>query len=203
MKKLGVGILFGGRSGEHEISLLSAASVFKAIDQDKYEVVPIGITKDGRWLTATDAERLLQGKSLDGDRQLRAGDPEATASAAVLQNGQSVVVPPEPHKSSMTPFQTDAPVRRASDRAINVDVIFPVLHGTFGEDGTIQGLLELADIPYVGAGVLGSAAGMDKDIMKSLFRAAGLAIVKHVTLLRSMWEKEPKKVAKLVGKLKY
>jgi D-alanine-D-alanine ligase len=204
MKKLRVGILFGGRSGEHEISLLSAASVFKAIDQNKYEVVPIGITKDGRWLTASDAERLLHGKPLESDRQLRAGDPEATASAAVLQNGESVVVPPEPHKSSMTPFQTDMPVRRASDRAINVDVIFPVLHGTFGEDGTIQGLLELADIPYVGAGVLGSAAGMDKDIMKSLFRAAGLPIVKHVTVLRGDWESAPKKVQKLVeSKLKY
>jgi len=94
--------------------------------------------------------------------------------------------------------------RRASDRAINVDVIFPVLHGTFGEDGTIQGLLELADIPYVGAGVLGSAAGMDKDIMKSLFRAAGLPIVKHVTLLRSQWEANARKARKLLeSKLKY
>ena len=95
-------------------------------------------------------------------------------------------------------------MRRASDRAINVDVIFPVLHGTFGEDGTIQGLLELADIPYVGAGVLGSAAGMDKDIMKALFRAAGLAIVKHVTVLRSEWQANPLKVQKLIeNKLKY
>jgi D-alanine-D-alanine ligase len=205
MKKLRVGILFGGRSGEHEISLLSAASVFKAIDSSKYEVVPIGITKDGRWLTASDAERLLHGKAGEGARPtLRAGDPDTTASAAVLQNGEAVVFPPEPHNSSMTPFQTDAPVRRASDRAINVDIIFPVLHGTFGEDGTIQGLLELADIPYVGAGVLGSAAGMDKDIMKSLFRAAGLAIVKHVTVLRSEWESAPKKVQKLVeSNLKY
>src|SRR3954465_2484680 len=209
MKKLRVGILFGGRSGEHEVSLLSAASVFKAIDPNKYEVVPIGITKDGRWLTASDAERLLHGKAGEGARPtlgstLRAGDPDTTASAAVLQNGEAVVFPPEPHNSSMTPFQTDAPVRRASDRAINVDIIFPVLHGTFGEDGTIQGLLELADIPYVGAGVLGSAAGMDKDIMKSLFRAAGLAIVKHVTVLRSEWESAPKKVQKLVeSNLKY
>lgn len=205
MKKLRVGILFGGRSGEHEISLLSAASVFKAIDKDKYEVVPIGITKDGRWLTASDAERMLNGNTGEGARAtLRAGDPETTPAAAVLQNGESVVVPPEPHKVGMTPFQTNMPVRRATDRAINVDVIFPVLHGTFGEDGTIQGLLELADIPYVGAGVLGSAAGMDKDIMKSLFRAAGLPIVKHVTVLRREWEAEPKKIRKLVeSKLKY
>lgn len=208
MKKLRVGILFGGRSGEHEISLLSAASVFMAIDQEKYEVVPIGITKEGKWLTASDAEQLLAGKAGEDARRtqatLRAGDPEATAAAAVLESGEAVVVPPEPHRKGFEPFQSDLPVRRASDRAISVDVIFPVLHGTFGEDGTIQGLLELADIPYVGAGVLGSAAGMDKDIMKALFHAAGLPIVKHVTVLRSDWESAAKKVQKLVeSKLKY
>jgi len=207
MTKLRVGILFGGRSGEHEVSLLSAASVLNAIDKDKYEVVPIGITKDGRWLTAEHAEDLLTGKLVLEPRSLRAGDPETTPSAAVLARGEAVVVPPEPvHRhSGLVPFQTDAGLlRRASDRAINVDVIFPVLHGTFGEDGTIQGLLELADIPYVGAGVLGSAAGMDKDIMKSLFIAAGIPIVKHVTILRSAWEKDQKKVQKLVeSKLTY
>jgi D-alanine-D-alanine ligase len=218
MGKLRVGILFGGRSGEHEVSLLSAASVVNAIDKTKYEVVPIGITKDGRWLTAEHAERLLKGKNEEhageGARAtqtpLRAGDPEATPGAAVLAMGESVVVPPEPARrdAGLAPFQTDANLRRASDRAINVDVIFPVLHGTFGEDGTIQGLLELADIAYVGAGVLGSSAGMDKDIMKSLFRAAGLPIVKHVTVLRSQFEgmskEAPKKVTKLVeSKLRY
>jgi D-alanine-D-alanine ligase len=212
--KIRVGILFGGRSGEHEVSLLSAASVLNAIDKTKYEVVPIGITKDGRWLTAEHAERLLKGNAGEDARatspQLRAGDPEATPGAAVLATGESVVVPPEPSRrgAGLAPFQTeassDAGLRRASDRAINVDVIFPVLHGTFGEDGTIQGLFELADIAYVGAGVLGSAAGMDKDVMKSLFRAAGLPIVKHVTVLRSQFENEPKKVQKLVeSKLKY
>jgi D-alanine-D-alanine ligase len=207
MEKLRVGILFGGRSGEHEVSLLSAASVLNAIDKEKYEVVPIGITKDGRWLTAEHAENLLQGKLVLEPRNLRAGDPETTTSAAVLARGEAVIVPPEPvhRRSGLVPFQTDAAMmRRASDRAINVDVIFPVLHGTFGEDGTIQGLLELADIPYVGAGVLGSAAGMDKDIMKSLFIAAGIPIVKHVTILRGAWEKDPKKVQKLVeSKLTY
>jgi D-alanine-D-alanine ligase len=208
MKKIRVGVLFGGRSGEHEISLLSAASVFNAIDKQKYEVVPIGITKEGRWVTAADAERLLHGK-VEDHSHLRAGDPEATPGAAVLAKGESVVVPPGPQRhASITPFETDASshalARRASDRAINVDVIFPVLHGTFGEDGTIQGLLELADMPYVGAGVLGSAAGMDKDVMKALFRAAGLPIVKHVTFLRSEWEKDAKKVQRLVeSKLKY
>ncbi|HKI24833.1 MAG TPA: D-alanine--D-alanine ligase family protein [Candidatus Sulfotelmatobacter sp.] len=209
MKKLRVGILFGGRSGEHEVSLLSAASVLNAIDKEKYEVVPIGITKDGRWLTAEHAENLLTGKAGKSARptHLRAGDPETTPGAAVLEQGESVVIPPEPvHRDrGLMPFQSDAALtRRASDRAINVDVIFPVLHGTFGEDGTIQGLLELADLPYVGAGVLGSAAGMDKDIMKSLFIAADIPIVKHVTILRSAWEKAPKKIEKQVAsKLKY
>ncbi len=215
MAKLRVGILFGGRSGEHEVSLLSAASVLKAIDKTKYDVVPIGITKDGRWLTAEHAERLLKGEAVP-EKHLRAGDPDATPGAAVLAAGESVVVPPEPvrHDAGLAPFQTDADVtktnrddahlRRAADRAINVDVIFPVLHGTFGEDGTIQGLLELADMAYVGAGVLGSAAGMDKDVMKALFRTAGLPIVKHVTVLRSAWEGAQRKVEKLVeSKLKY
>ena len=205
MAKIRVGILFGGRSGEHEVSLLSAASVLQAIDKTKYDVVPIGITKDGRWLTAEHAERLLkgdaalQGAGSDAEKSvratqghLRAGDPGATPGAAVLAAGESVVVPPEPARrgTGMAPFQTDAKLRganlegadlgeaqlrRAADRAINVDVIFPVLHGTFGEDGTIQGLLELADMAYVGAGVLGSAAGMDKDVMKALFRNAATA----------------------------
>jgi D-alanine-D-alanine ligase len=209
--KIRVGILFGGRSGEHEVSLLSAASVLNAIDKTKYEVVPIGITKEGRWLTAENAERLLKGSASPippaAPTSLRAGDPEATPGAALLAAGESVVVPPEPARrdAGLTPFQTDAAnLRRASDRAINVDVIFPVLHGTFGEDGTIQGLLELADIAYVGAGVLGSSAGMDKDIMKSLFRAAGLPIVKHVTILRHQFEATSKRVYKSVeDKLKY
>jgi D-alanine-D-alanine ligase len=202
MKKLRVGILFGGRSGEHEVSLLSAASVLKAIDKNKFDVLPIGITKEGRWLTSSEAERLLEGKPIEEARHLRAGDPEATPGAAVLAKGEAVVVPPEPihREKGMVPFQTAPLARRAADRAINVDIIFPVLHGTFGEDGTIQGLLELAEIPYVGAGVLGSAAGMDKDVMKALFRNAGLPIVKHVTILRGDWEAEPKKTEKLVEK---
>jgi D-alanine-D-alanine ligase len=119
----------------------------------------------------------------------------------VLAKGEAVIVPPVPQAHGLVPFESAA---SSTQKGIDVDVIFPVLHGTFGEDGTIQGLLELADIPYVGAGVLGSAAGMDKDIMKHLFAGAGLAIVKHVTILRSQWEKEPKKIAKLVErKLKY
>ena len=208
MKKIRVGVLFGGRSGEHEVSLLSAASVLNAIDKKKYEVVPIGITKEGRWVTAAHAERLLKGeKTAASDaKRLRAGDPQATSAAAVLAKGGGVVVPPMPGRehSSLMPFESDAPETHAAANSINVDVIFPVLHGTFGEDGTIQGLLELADIPYVGAGVLGSAAGMDKDVMKRLFRDAGLPIVKHVTVLRSTWREQPKKARKLIeGALKY
>jgi D-alanine-D-alanine ligase len=128
MEKIRVGILFGGRSGEHEVSLLSAASVLNAIDKEKYEVVPIGITKDGRWLTAEHAENLLQGKLVIEPRHLRAGDPETTSPAAVLARGAAVVVPPEPvhRQTGLVPFQTEAAtMRRASDRAINVDVIFP------------------------------------------------------------------------------
>jgi D-alanine-D-alanine ligase len=132
---------------------------------------------------------------------LRAGDPQATASAAVLAKGEAVIVPPVPESDSLLPFESKA---HPAQHGINVDVIFPVLHGTFGEDGTIQGLLELADIPYVGAGVLGSAAGMDKDVMKRLFAVAGLPIVKHVTLLRSQWQSEAKKITKEIEKkLKY
>ncbi len=200
MKKLRVGVLFGGRSGEHEVSLLSAASVIDAIDKEKFEVIPIGITKAGRWVTAHHAERLLKGKPPVEERHLRAGDPNATPEAAILAKGEAVIVPPVPgadDSQSLIPFESD---KHPALEGVNVDVIFPVLHGTFGEDGTIQGLLELADIPYVGAGVLGSAAGMDKDVMKRLFQAAGLPIVRHVTLLRSEWERDPKAARKTIEK---
>lgn len=203
MKRLRVGILFGGRSGEHEISLLSAASVLRAINPNKYDVVPIGITKQGQWLTAAHAEKLLRGEQVqvEGGHHLRAGDPASTPGAAVLASGEAVMVPPVPESESLMPFQSRA---GAIEQGIHVDVIFPVLHGTFGEDGTIQGLLELADIPYVGAGVLGSAAGMDKDVMKRLFAAADLPIVKHVTVLRRHWENTPKKVTQEIERrLKY
>ena len=208
MKKLRVGVLFGGRSGEHEVSLLSAASVLKAIDKKKYTVVPIGITKEGRWVTAAHAQRLLKGHAAKAHRpsRLRAGDPDATSSAAVLAKGEDVVVPPMPgeNHSALMPFETGVSELHPAHGPINVDIIFPVLHGTFGEDGTIQGLLELADIAYVGAGVLGSAAGMDKDVMKRLFRDAGIPIVKHVTVLRSAWRMDPRNVRKQIeGALKY
>jgi len=207
-KKLRVGVLFGGRSGEHEVSLLSAASVLNAIDRSKYDVVPIGISKEGRWLTSGESQRLLKGEQqAENPRHLRAGDPEYTPGAAVLARGDSVLVPPEPRgeqQHSLIPFESGGVEHPPAHQAIDVDVIFPVLHGTFGEDGTIQGLLELAGIPYVGAGVLGSAAGMDKDVMKRLFAAADLPIVKHVTILRSEWETKPKRTRmQIEARLKY
>lgn len=160
-KKLRVGVLFGGRSGEHEISLLSAASILKAIDRKKYEVIPIGIGKSGRWLGGEHATALLNGST---------ALPELTAG------GESGLV-------------------EAGGGLIGaLDVIFPVLHGTFGEDGTIQGLLEIADVAYVGSGVLGSAAGMDKDVMKKLFTASALPQTPYVTVLRSQWRENPKRV---------
>jgi D-alanine-D-alanine ligase len=198
-KRLRVGILFGGRSGEHEVSLLSAASVLNAIDRKKFDVVPIGITKDGHWLASSDAQGLLAGDQSAVTRRLRAGDPDATPGAKLLQEGIPTLLAPEP-------VVTGAALAAGSVRpaAANLDVVFPVLHGTFGEDGTIQGLFELAGIAYVASGVLGSAAGMDKDVMKRLFQQAKLPIVKHVTLLRGDWEKQPRKAIQQVeAALKY
>ena len=192
-KKLRVGILFGGRSGEHEVSLLSAASVLGAIDRNKFDVTPIGITREGRWLAAADANHLLQGDIGAVARRLRAGDPEATPGAKLLHEGIPTLLAPEPRSTNL-----------GQNQGKPLDVVFPVLHGTFGEDGTIQGLFELAGIAYVGAGVLGSAAGMDKDVMKRLFVEAGLPIVKHVTLLRADWEKNPRKaIASVERALRY
>ncbi len=191
MDKLRVGILFGGRSGEHEVSLLSAASILKAIDHTKYDVQLIGITKDGRWLTAADAAHLLPSVPAADRKNLRAGNPEATPGAALLEHGEEVLMPPVPmhaeHEGSSL-----VRLRASAERSLDLDVIFPVLHGTFGEDGTVQGLLELADVAYVGSGVLGSAAGMDKDVMKRLFTAAKLPIPKHMTLLRREWQESPR-----------
>jgi D-alanine-D-alanine ligase len=200
-KKLRVGILFGGRSGEHEVSLLSAASILKAIDGSKFDVVPIGITKEGRWLAAADAAGLLAGGDSADARRLRAGDPATTPGARLLQEGMPMLMAPEP--AAVARF-SESLKRRVTDKSSSLDVVFPVLHGTFGEDGTIQGLFELAGIAYVGSGVLGSSAGMDKDVMKRLFAQAGLPIVKHVTILRSEWEKSPRKaIAQIEAALKY
>ena len=179
--KLRVGILFGGRSGEHEVSLASAASVIRALDPEKYEAVPIGITKEGRWLVGAVAQKLL---------------PE------VLKSGERVVLPADPSAASLLPV---APAgSHQGSQGIHVDVMFPVLHGTFGEDGTVQGLLELAGLPYVGAGVLASSVGMDKDVQKRLFEYAGLPIVSFVAVSRRDWEREPKRtLAKIQKALRY
>jgi D-alanine-D-alanine ligase len=200
-KKLRVGVLFGGRSGEHEVSLLSAASILKAIDRKKFEVVPIGITKEGRWLGSADAHGLLEGDQSLAGRKLRAGDPEVTPGAKLLHEGMPTLMAPEPAGAGSS---TGELKRRIADKAAAIDVVFPVLHGTFGEDGTIQGLFELAGIAYVGSGVLGSSAGMDKDVMKRLFAQAGLPIVKHVTVLRGEWEGSPRKtITRIETALKY
>jgi len=163
---LRVGVLFGGRSGEHEVSLVSAASVIRGLDPDKYEAVPIGITKDGHWLIGQGAVKML---------------PE------VLKGGRRVMLTADPTEAALVPLDRGAGAQR-------LDVIFPVLHGTFGEDGTIQGMLDLAGLPYVGAGVLGSAVGMDKDVAKRLCQAAGIPVVPWATVHRWHWEKDPKAV---------
>ena len=162
-KLLRVGVLFGGRSGEHEVSLVSAASVIRGLDPDKYEAVPIGITKDGHWLVGQGAVKML---------------PE------VLKGGRRVMLTADPTEAALVPLDRGAGAQR-------LDVIFPVLHGTFGEDGTIQGMLDLAGLPYVGAGVLGSAIGMDKDVAKRLCQAAGIPVVPWVTVHRWDWENNP------------
>jgi D-alanine-D-alanine ligase len=172
-KRIRVGILFGGRSGEHEVSLVSAASVMKALDPEKYEVVPIGITKEGRWLAGTAAQNLLPEILRSGERVMPSADP--TVAALVALNA------------------TDS-------RSVQLDVVFPVLHGTYGEDGTVQGLLDLAGVPYVGSGVLGSAVGMDKDMQKRLFLQAKLPVGDFVAVLRAEWEKSRGKVLRALRK---
>ena len=175
--RLRLGILFGGRSGEHEVSLHSAASILHAVDRAKYDVVPIGITKQGAWVTSGEAQRLL------------GGTPGKSSPVLEKKSSHSIEL-----SASADLAQQRGPL------AQSLDVIFPVLHGTFGEDGTIQGLFELADIAYVGSGVLGSATGMDKSAMKQLFAAAGLPQTPHVNLLRSEWRSDPKRCTKRIEK---
>jgi D-alanine-D-alanine ligase len=205
-KKLRIGVLFGGRSGEHEVSLLSAASILKAIDEKKYDVVPIAIDKQGRWLGGTEAQRLLDSnplapKPLAPSEVLSETDAEFAAARAVLRSGEPLSIPPLPPRDPMSSLQLSASSELAQPSnhlAASLDVVFPVLHGTFGEDGTMQGLFELADIAYVGSGVLGSSAAMDKDAMKRLFASAGLPQTPYVTVLRNAWRSDPKAAVKLV-----
>ena len=165
-KRLRVGVLFGGRSAEHEVSLRSALSVMDAMDRDKYELVPIGVSKAGEW------------------RRLDTGALEGPANTLALQ-GDRVALLPHPEDQSLVPLENAA--AGAGDSQKPLDVVFPVLHGPLGEDGTVQGLFELADIPYVGSGVLGSAVGMDKATMKALFLQRQLNIPPHRVYLRKRW----------------
>ncbi len=168
-KKIRVGVVFGGRSGEHEVSLRSAESIINALDKKKYDIVPIGITQAGRWLTAGTATKLLPAEIVSaGDIGLAMlGDPT-----------RSPIIPTDRDASAIGP----------------IDVLFPVLHGTFGEDGTIQGLFDMANIPYVGCGVLASALGMDKVAMKHAFRQVGLPIVDFQWFTRRAWEENPRRI---------
>jgi D-alanine-D-alanine ligase len=175
--KVHVGIIFGGRSGEHEISLRSARSIVEAIDRDTYDVSLIGIDRGGRW-HLLDEPAFLQ----------------LTAATLPVVNGtgNEVMLLPAPGKGELIdPERPAAPIRR-------LDVIFPALHGTYGEDGTMQGFLELADIPYVGAGVLGSALGMDKDVQKRLLQAAGLPVVPFLAVTRNAWAADRQRITRHV-----
>ena len=178
MRKLRIGVVFGGRSGEHEVSLASAASVLGAIDRDRYEVVPMGIAKDGHWLVGGDPLRALA---------------EASGVQLALPPAATPAVPAE---AGLARVATSGGLPAGT--AGRLDVVFPILHGPYGEDGTVQGLLELADVPYVGAGVLASAVGMDKATMKAVFQAHGLPIVPHQVVFRHEWATDPDAIARRV-----
>ena len=179
--RLRVGVIFGGRSAEHEVSLVSASSVINALDKEKYEIVPIGISPEGRWLSSPEALKLLKEKS------------------SIANLPEHVFVPDPHHKALMA---INAEVSSAASKP--VDVIFPLIHGTYGEDGTIQGLFELADIPYVGAGVLGSAVGMDKAVQKQLLRQAKIPVTPDCSFLFEQYELNQKNQLKIIErKLRY
>lgn len=167
-QKIRVGVVFGGRSGEHEVSISSARSVIENLNSQKYEILPIGITKDGVWHTGIDSYKALD---TDVPAKLLSAEISSVVETNALQPVPSYTLP--------------APVSE------QLDVIIPVLHGPFGEDGTVQGLFELMNIPYVGAGVLASAVGMDKALMKAVFAQAGLPQCKYTVYLRRQWENEP------------
>ena len=195
-----MGVIFGGKSGEHEVSLMSARSVMRAIDKGKYEVVPIGITHEGRWLASGDPLKALTGGQTSMPQLLESGytldpvpsrSPERSEGAGEGADAPPGQAPPE-HRELVPGAQaTGIP---------EVDVVFPVLHGTYGEDGTVQGLLELADIPYVGAGVMASAVAMDKAVMKDVLRSHGLPVVDGMVVKRSTWETDPAAVRAQVAK---
>lgn len=192
-RKLRVGVIFGGRSGEHEVSLMSAMSVLTNLDPDRYEVVPIGITKEGRWVVTGDPMRALT-------EGLASGVP--TRPVALLGDPamkEKLIELPAATSPTTVPAATQPAAVSASATPLPpLDVVFPVLHGTYGEDGTIQGLFELAGIPYVGAGVLASATGMDKAVMKDIFRNHGLPVLDYAVVKRREWQAAPADVIRRV-----
>ncbi|HEX8098134.1 MAG TPA: D-alanine--D-alanine ligase A, partial [Pyrinomonadaceae bacterium] len=195
VRKLRVGVIFGGRSGEHEVSVRSARSVIEAIDKERYEVVPVGITKEGVW--RLQSEPALTGRKL---LELTAKDSGRALLTEYLTNLTATVN--DKSDAAARPLSTlDADKKLLASHGL--DVIFPVLHGTYGEDGAIQGLFEMKGVPYVGCGVLASACGMDKVVMKSLFREAGLPVCAYTWFLRSAWERDrgalARKVARQIG----
>ena len=175
MQKIRLGVIFGGRSGEHEISIRSAKTVIEQIDKDKYEVIPIAINEKGNWLNPKESLKLFSAQTQEF----------INTSVEDYPNNQIALIGDTKYKG-LTGLDTS----ESKGSIATLDVIFPVLHGTYGEDGTIQGLFEMADIPYIGCGVLASACGMDKVVMKTLFRDAELPMCKYVWFLRSEWERE-------------
>jgi D-alanine-D-alanine ligase len=179
--KLRVGIIFGGRSGEHEVSLAGAASVMAAIDRSRFDVVPIGIAKDGRWLVGGDPLRALTAEA--EQLALGSGSGEATTKRELIERAAAG----QPGAALARTETSEGPPPRLRQE---LDVVLIMLHGPHGEDGTIQGMLELAKIPYTGAGVLASAVGMDKGVMKDLFRAHGLPVIDYALVRRHEWQRD-------------
>jgi D-alanine-D-alanine ligase len=201
VKKLRVGVIYGGRSGEHEVSVASAASIIKHLDRSRYEPVPIRIDKDGRWVIADKPPTVIKAAEVIETARLQAARPTRPGREAhiVAHPGEDTVLTIERRDDTSLEHGTSAVVT-----GLGLDVIFPVLHGPYGEDGTVQGLLELANVPYVGAGVLGSAVGMDKAVMKQLFASHGLAQVKYIVTLRREWERDSSGVsARVESELRY
>ncbi len=188
MKKLRVGVIYGGRSGEHEVSVASAASVFRHLDRDRYEAVAIRIDKDGRWQLPDRGPTAMSASEVHEQARtqaLRPGRP-CRETLMLARPGDQALLP-------IDRTEADAP-GGAVVHALGLDVVFPVLHGPYGEDGTVQGLLELANVPYVGPGVLGAAVGMDKGVMKTLFAARGLPQAKWMVVMKREWEASPEEV---------
>jgi D-alanine-D-alanine ligase len=179
MKKLRVGVIYGGRSGEHEVSLASAAAVFKNIDPDRYEAVPIKIEKDGRWMLADRPPAIDKAADVIHEEAHGGRLPDHRLETHLVA-----------HPGADTLLTVDRTQPHAALSTVPLDVVFPVLHGPYGEDGTVQGLLELANVPYVGAGVLASAVGMDKAAMKLVFAAKGLPICDYEVVLRRDWQRD-------------